>query len=134
MRWLVLLLVMASPATAEITAARTLPVGAILGPADLVIAEGTPASEAGAVIGLQTRVIIYAGRAVTPAQLGPPMLVDRNQIVTLSYDAGALSIRAEGRALSAGAAGDVIRVMNLTSRQTVTATIRPDGILTVAAR
>ena len=118
---------------AEILALRTLPAGSIVGADDIDPGEGTPLAEVQAVLGLQTRTIIYAGRAITPAQLGPPRLVERNQIVTLAYDAGPLSIRTEGRAMAAGAAGEVIRVMNLASRSTVLATIRADGVLTVTA-
>ncbi|MEM9126779.1 MAG: flagella basal body P-ring formation protein FlgA, partial [Pseudomonadota bacterium] len=42
-----------------------------------------------------------------------------------------LSITTEGRALGRGAAGDRIRVMNLSSRTTVTGLIRPDGQIEV---
>jgi flagella basal body P-ring formation protein FlgA len=69
---------------------------------------------------------------VRAADLGPPALVDRNQIVALDFRAGGLSIRAEGRALARGGAGDVIRVMNLASRTTVSGRIRPDGVVDVA--
>lgn len=130
---LVLALALAGPASAEILALRTLPAGTIVGADDIDPGEGTLLVEVEAVLGLQTRSIIYAGRPIAPAQLAPPRLVERNQIVTLAYESGALSIRTEGRALAAGAAGEVIRVMNLASRSTVLATIRADGLLTVTA-
>ena len=118
---------------AQVLAMRTLPAGSVIGPDDLILPEDADARSADALIGLQTRTIIYAGRTVTPAQLAPPRLIERNQLVNLVYEAGALSIRAEGRALGAGAEGEVIRVMNLASRNTVLATIRGDGVLVVAA-
>lgn len=129
---LMILTLLAAPAAAEVLAARNLPAGIVLAPDDLLIPDGTDDAEAAALIGLQTRTIIYAGRAVSAAQLAPPRLVERNQIVTLVYESGALSIRAEGRALAAGAAGEVIRVMNLASRNTVLAAIRADGVLAVS--
>lgn len=130
---LVLALALAGPASAEILALRTLPAGSIIDAGDIDPGEGTLLAEVEAILGQQTRTIIYAGRAISPAQLAPPRLVERNQIVTLAYDAGSLSIRTEGRALAAGAAGEVIRVMNVASRSTVLATIRADGVLTVNA-
>ncbi len=132
---LALVLALAAPASAmaEVVALRTLPAGTIVGPDDIDPGEGTLLAEVEAVLGQQTRSIIYAGRAITPAQLARPRLVERNQLVTLAYESGPLSIRTEGRALAAGAAGEVIRVMNLASRSTVLATIRADGVLTVAA-
>ena len=71
------------------------------------------------------------GRPIRPADVGPPAIVDRNDLVTLVFDHVALSITAEGRALGRGAAGERIRVMNLASRTTVTGVIRPDGQIEV---
>lgn len=130
---LALALLAAGPAAAEILALHTLPAGSIVTAEAIDPGEGTLPAEVAAVLGLQTRGIIYAGRAIAPGQLVPPRLVERNQLVTLAYESGALSIRTEGRALAAGAAGEVIRVMNLASRSTVLATIRADGVLTVTA-
>lgn len=136
MRGLALAVMLALPgaAGAEVLALRTLPAGTVIGAGDIDPGEGTPPAALAEILGQQTRTIVYAGRPVTPAQLAPPRLVERNQLVTLAYEAGALSIRAEGRAMAAGAAGEVIRVMNLASRSTVLATIRADGVLTVTAQ
>lgn len=125
---------MAMPAGAEVLAARTLAAGTVIGFEDLTPSADAPLSEVEGFIGLQTRTIIYEGRPITFQQLSAPLMVERNQMVVLAYEAGALSIRTEGRALGAGAAGDVIRVMNMTSRATVQATIRDDGIVAVSAR
>jgi hypothetical protein len=70
-------------------------------------------------------------RPVRAADLGPPAVVERNQIVGLAYRSGGLAILTEGRALARGGVGDVIRVMNLASRATVTGTIGPDGLVAV---
>ncbi len=84
-----------------------------------------------AVLGQEARVTIYAGRPVRAADLGPPTMIDRNQIVPLTYRAAGLSITTEGRALARGGVGDVIRVMNLASRTTVFGLIGPDGAVVV---
>lgn len=78
-------------------------------------------------VGQEARVTLYAGRPIGSGDIGPPALVDRNQIVVLIYRSGGLSILTEGRALDRGAAGEVIRVMNASSRATVSGTISPDG-------
>lgn len=82
-------------------------------------------------IGQEARVALYPGRPIRPSDIGPPAIVDRNDLVTLVFDRTALSITAEGRALGRGAAGERIRVMNLSSRTTVTGVIRPDGQIEV---
>lgn len=83
------------------------------------------------IIGQEARVALNPGRPITPASIGPPALVGRNDLVTLIFDHSALSISTEGRALGRGAAGERIRVMNLSSRTTVTGVIRPDGQIEV---
>ena len=61
--------------------------------------------------------------AVVAADLGPPTLVRRNAVVVMLYSDRGLGIRTEGRALDSGGAGEVVRVINLTSRQPVLATV-----------
>jgi flagella basal body P-ring formation protein FlgA len=58
-------------------------------------------------------------------------VVDRNQIIPLAYAAGDLTILTEGRALARGGVGDVIEVMNLSSRNKVLGQIGPDGVVRV---
>ena len=82
-------------------------------------------------IGLEARVTLYAGRPISAADLGSAAMVERNQTVTLVYRSAGLSILTEGRALDRGGVGDVIKVMNLASRTTVTGMIDPDGSVQV---
>ena len=82
-------------------------------------------------VGQEARISIYAGRPVLATDLGPPAVVDRNQIVPLAYQSGALAILTEGRALARGGVGDVIRVMNLASRSTVLGRIAANGTVLV---
>ena len=82
-------------------------------------------------IGQEARVALYPGRPIRLSDVGPPALVDRNDLVMLVFDHVALSITTEGRALGRGAVGERIRVMNLSSRTTVTGVIRPNGQIEV---
>ena len=82
-------------------------------------------------VGQEARVTLYAGRPISAADIGAAALVERNQTVALVYRSGGLSILTEGRALARGGPGDVIKVMNLSSRATVTGTINPDGSVAV---
>lgn len=128
---------LAAPATAEtLVAVRTLRAQTILTPDDLTVVAGVvpgTASDPTEVIGLETRIAIYQGRPIRPADLGPPAIVDRNQSVVLSYVAGPLTITAEGRALGRGGVGDRIKVMNVASRTTVTGIVAADGSVRVMA-
>jgi flagella basal body P-ring formation protein FlgA len=83
------------------------------------------------VIGQEARIALYPGRAIRPGDFGPPAIVGRNEIVPLIFRRAGLHIVTEGRALERGAAGDVLRVMNLSSRTTVSGLVQPDGSIEV---
>ena len=114
-------------------AARTLPAGSVIGAGDLRVVEtDRPGlTDPSAAIGMQTRITIYEGRPLHANMLQAPRVVARNQIVRLRFQRGGLQIDTEGRAMSDGAAGELIRVMNMGSRSTVTAQVLPDGTLAV---
>ena len=132
---LVLLLLWAGSASAEsVVAARNLPAQTVISSGDLMLVEATISdalTDPTEAFGLETRVAIYAGRPVRVSDLGPPALIERNAIVALEYRSGGLVIRAEGRALARGGAGETIRVMNLVSKTTVTGRIGDDGLIQV---
>ncbi|BBU59243.1 flagella basal body P-ring formation protein FlgA [Mameliella alba] len=135
MRWLVLLALLPGAAAADtVVATQT------IRPQQIITADAVrldPAEVQGAyatldaVVGQEARTAIYPGRAVMRGAVGQPALVDRNQAVELVYAQGGLRIRAEGRALGRGAAGERIRVMNVDSRTTLFGTIAPDGSILV---
>lgn len=130
---LALLLAVAAPALSstpalaqDVLAARTLRVGIVLREADLKPPKGEFAATReliAALVGLETRRAIYTGQPVVAADLGPPTLVRRNAVVAMLFSTGGLGIRTEGRALESGGAGEVVRIINLASRQTILATV-----------
>lgn len=132
---LVLLLSLAAPVSAEsLVATRTIRAKSLIAPEDLTLVSAAlpgALTDPAQAVGLEARVSIYAGKPVRAGDLGPPTLVDRNQLVTLIYVSGGLAIATEGRALSRGAEGDEVRVMNLGSRNTVKGRIGPDGAVYV---
>lgn len=83
------------------------------------------------VVGNEARNILYAGRPIRPGDIGPPAIVNRNDIVTLVFLRGPLRIATEGRALGRGAAGETVRVINMSSRMTVTGKILANGSIEV---
>jgi flagellar basal body P-ring formation protein FlgA len=135
MKALALALLLATPAAAEsVIATRTIRAQAVIAPDDLtLVAAEVPGAltDTGAAVGLEARITIYAGRPVRLSDLGTAALVDRNQVVALIYLAGGLAISTEGRAMARGGEGEVIRVINLASRTTVSGRVGPDGAVYV---
>lgn len=123
------------PLAAEtLVATRVLRAQSVIGPADVT---QQPGRVAGALalpaeaLGKEARVTLYPGRPIRAADLGPPALVERNQLVALRFRQGNLDILTEARALGRGGEGEVIRVMNLQSRTTVSARVAADGSVSV---
>ena len=130
------LLVLAAFGNAEagvadiVVASRTIRPQTILTPEDLVMRDQVvpgAVSDPALLIGMETRVALYANRPIQPGDVGFPATVERNQLITLIYQSNTLLISTEGRALGRAGPGDMIQVMNLTSRTTVAARIGADG-------
>lgn len=133
--FLVSLLLMPTALLAEtVVATRTIRSHAIIGPNDVTI---KPVESSGSLseirdaVGKEARVVLYAGRPIRPGDVGPVALIERNQIVPLVFISGNIKISTEARSLGRGGEGDFIRVMNLSSRTTITGEISADGSVTV---
>ena len=107
----------------DVTAARTLRVGSVVEKTDLKLNGDHADNVASELIGKEIKRAIYVGRAITKSDVGPITVVDRNDVVQLSYQYNGLWIRTEARALEPGGLGEEITVMNLGTRISVRARI-----------
>lgn len=126
----------ATPAAADtVLAARTIRAQSLITAQDLVVKKVDVVgaiSDPAMIAGQEARVALYAGRPIRPGDIGPPALIERNQIIPLIYDHSGLSITAEGRSLSRGGPGERVRVMNMSSRITVSGEVQTDGRVLVS--
>lgn len=114
---------------------RTIRPGTVIVASDLGVLPGDRAdsfSYAADVIGQEARVALYPNRPIHFDHVGPPALVERNQIVSLRYVGAKLAISTEGRSLDRGGVGDRVRIMNLSSRATIFGYVQPDGTIKVS--
>lgn len=134
--WRLICCLLPVPACADaLVTNRVIKAGEVILAEDLSVVDATipgTVSDPSLVSGQEARVMLYPGRPLREAQFGPPTVITRNQVVALLYVAGALAITAEGRALDRGAVGDVIPVVNLSSRNTVHGRVMPDGTVHVS--
>src|ERR1700680_4899289 len=105
---------------------------------DMVV-ERRPKAEVGAdvaardrAVGMQTRRQLRAGQALKTADLSKPDLVTRDQNVTLIYESVGLYLTIRGKALEGGTEGDVVNVLNLQSKRTVSGVVVGRGQVSVA--
>jgi flagella basal body P-ring formation protein FlgA len=83
-------------------------------------------------IGMQMRKQLRAGQALKVADLGKPDLVQRDQTVTLIYESTGLYLTIRGKALESGVEGDVVSVLNLQSKRTVTGVVIGRGQVSIS--
>lgn len=135
MRIFLIFLVCATASYADVvTPTRTLRPGTLITIADLTVKAGEHPGmfdRISDVEGQEARVALYAGRPIPFEAIGPPAVINRNQIVSLHFQAAGLTISTEGRALERGGIGDRVRIMNLSSRATLFGFVQPDGSIKV---
>lgn len=131
-----LALLLAPMAHAEmVVATQTIRATSIIPASAVTLRDGSALgvhSDLAKVIGFEARSTIYAGRPVRLADVGTPALIERNQIVVVTFVTHGLTIRTEGRSLTRAGEGERARVMNLSSRNTVSGTVMPDGSVSVS--
>jgi flagella basal body P-ring formation protein FlgA len=103
-----------------------------------VVVERRPKAEIGGdaasrdrAVGMQTRRPMRANQPLKVADLVKPDLVQRDQNVTLVYQAAGLYLTTRGKALDSGTEGDVVNVLNPQSKRTVTGIVSGRGQVTV---
>ncbi|WP_254684892.1 flagellar basal body P-ring formation chaperone FlgA [Tateyamaria omphalii] len=117
-----------------VTPTRTLRPGTVITSADLALLDVVQPGVFDRlldVVGQEARIALYAGRPIPFDAIGPPAIINRNQIVPLFFNTSGLSITTEGRALERGGIGDRVRVMNLSSRATLFGFVQEDGSIKV---
>ena len=83
------------------------------------------------VIGLQLRFAMAPGTVMTERNVKRPIVVQRGEIVQLRARIGELEVAANGVALAAGAAGDLIKVQNSTTKKILTGRVQEDKTVLV---
>ena len=81
--------------------------------------------------GFVAKSTIFLGQVITARKVAPPVLIKRNQVVSVETTLGALTIRARARSLSQASAGDLVRAVNFRSKEEFVGVLRADGVLVV---
>lgn len=82
-------------------------------------------------VGMQMRRPVRAGQALKTTDLAKPDLVQRDQAVTLIYQTAGIYLTTRGKALESGTEGDVVNVLNLQSKRTITGRVTGRGQVSV---
>ncbi len=85
------------------------------------------------VIGMQLKRPARAGKMLQPGDIKEPVLIARNEAVTIVYRSGPMTLTVKGQALSDAAYGEPVQVLNLMSSKVLWATASDRGLVTIAA-
>jgi flagellar basal body P-ring formation protein FlgA len=88
--------------------------------------------EASAIVGLEAKRTIAAGQPLYGQDVQRPLMVKRNQMVTLVLSRSGLAIATSGKALNDGSKGAMVRVQNVSSKQVIEGEVAADGVVRVA--
>ena len=131
-RAILMLSLLGHAAQAEIiVASRVIPANAIISSEDIQyrdISYAGGVTNPNELLGMEARHALFAGRPILSKDVTTPAVVERNEIVQLLFQSGGVLIKTEGRALDRAGSGEIIRVMNLASRKTISARIDSLGV------
>ena len=85
-------------------------------------------------IGMTARRLVIAGRPLKETDLVAPQVVERGKLVTLNLNNGIMNISTQVKALENGAKGDIIRVVNTSSNQTLQALVTGQNAVSIVTK
>lgn len=115
------------PAVSSLVATEVIRAGDRITTANTAPGEDGMTEEDQALMGMQVRRTIYAGRPVLASNTQEPTVVERNQLVTVKYVTGGLEITLTGRAMDSAGIGDPVSVMNPSSRKLINGYVTEEG-------
>ncbi len=121
-----------------VTLERPIERGEILKASDLRLerrpkSEGPAITDIRAAVGLAARHQLRPGQPLRDADLMTPAVVQRNDTVTIVYEAPGFTLTLRGQAQDAGALGDTVNVLNEQSKRVVQGVVSGPGRVTVRA-
>ncbi len=119
-------------AVEALTYTRSLAAGEMVGPEDLawtkvVAAPQDAPRDAAAVIGLAAKRPLRAGSVVAQRDVTAPLVIKKDDVVTVTYADDGVSLALQARALGAAAAGETVSVVNPASKKVLQAVATGPG-------
>lgn len=86
------------------------------------------------ILGMESRRILLGGRPIVAGSISEPLVIERGDKVTIILSSGGLNLSAPGKALEDGAMGQDVRIVNLKSNVSLTATVVSKGVVEVLSK
>jgi flagellar basal body P-ring formation protein FlgA len=122
-----------------VTVERPVEHGEVLKASDLTVlrrpkTDGGLVADIDAAVGRAARRALRPGQPIRDADLMKPEIVQRNDTVTIVYEAPGLVLTLRGQAQDAGALGDTINVLNVQSKRVVQGVVAGPGRVNVTVQ
>lgn len=88
-------------------------------------------ADAQSLVGMTARRLVIAGRPIKETDLVAPQIVERGELITLNLNNGIMNISTQVKALENGAKGEIIRVVNTSSNQTLQALVTGQNAVSI---
>jgi flagella basal body P-ring formation protein FlgA len=122
-----------------LTYARNLMAGEIVGAADLAwsntaIAPADAPGDPDVLIGMAARRPLREGSAVQARDLSAPMVVKRDEMISVVFESGGISLTLQGKAMKDAGVGESVQVLNPQSKKVIEAVVSGPGKAVVGPR
>lgn len=105
----------------------------VMRPVPLRFAESTGVAQLNDIIGMALTRQSRDGMMLKPADVATPLLISRNDLVTIYFRKGPMTLTVKGQAITGAASGSPIQVLNLMSKRVISATALAPGAVEVSA-
>lgn len=115
-----------------LTWTRNISAGEMIQAQDMVwgkaaLAPADAATDPDAMLGMAARRTLRAGATAASHDVSAPQVIKTNDVVSLIFEDGGVSLSLQAKALTSGAVGEQISVQNVTSKKTVQAVVSGPG-------
>lgn len=83
------------------------------------------------IIGMEAKKNLRKGSTIQTNEIDRPLLVNRNQLVSIVFNTPSMNLTAKGQAKESGSEGDLIKVVNTRSNKTIQARITSEATVVV---
>jgi len=104
-----------------------------LSPVPLATAQAGGYADLDQLIGKQLLRQVHSGVILRPADVGDPIVVNRNALVTVLFHAGAMTLTVKGMAMTNASSGQPVDVLNSITKKILHGVAQPDGSVTIGA-
>jgi flagella basal body P-ring formation protein FlgA len=104
-----------------------------MAPVPLATAQAGGYADLDQLVGKQLLRQVHSGVILRPADVGDPVVVNRNALVTVLFHAAAMTLTVKGLAMTNASAGQPVDVLNSVTKKILHGVARPDGTVAIDA-